>query len=275
MCACAEKRDDLPTRQRPQARMAPLPLESGVVYGPLFSRRLGLSLGVNVLPTQAKVCSYDCIYCHYGYTDLKTLTPPVEGFATVRAVVRGVTAALRQHPDVTAITFSGNGEPTLHPYFPVLAFELRRLRDRLCPDAKLVFFSNATTAGRPEIRKALRHIDVPILKLDAGEADTWARVNQPPPDIDFQTLVAGLKQLDRLVIQSVFIDGAVSNVGSDAVAAWLETLVDIRPTAVQIYSTDYPVARNDIRRVPPYVLRRIATEAEAVLGVPVRAYWLE
>lgn len=256
-----------------------LPLEAGIVYGPLVSRRLGLSLGVNVLPADVKVCSFDCIYCHYGPTGarvpcVKAGDPIVALLPTVHAVVRAVEAALRAHPEVTAITFSGNGEPTLHPHFPNLAFEVRRLRDRLCPDAKVALFSNATRAADPAVRDALQHIDLPILKLDAGTPDLFQRVNRPAPGIELEALVAGLRDIDHLIIQSVFVDGAVSNTGDAAVAAWLDRLAESRPVAVQIYSTDYPVAATDVRRVPPYLLRRLAGNAGQVLGLPVRAYWV-
>jgi len=113
--------------------MAVLSLETTLTYGPLFSRRLGRSLGVNVLPFDRKVCSFDCVYCHYGNTALKTLTPAGVAFPAVGAILQAIETALRRYPHVDALTFSGNGEPTLHPHFPAIVAETRRLRDALAP----------------------------------------------------------------------------------------------------------------------------------------------
>ncbi|MGC9522086.1 MAG: radical SAM protein [Anaerolineae bacterium] len=255
--------------------LRPLPLESEIVYGPLYSRRLDLSLGLNVLPTDYKACSFDCLYCHYGSTDLKSLHPPPNDFPSIHEVAAALEARLRRSPALKSVTFSGNGEPTLHPHFRYLVLEVARLRDRLCPDVKLALFSNATTALQPEIQAALRHIDIPILKLDAGDPETFLKVNRPAPEVAFQTVVEGLKATPNLIVQSVLINGPVSNVSDAAFEAWIETLLKVQPAAVQIYSTDYPVLSADVQRVPPYVLRRLAARAEERLGVPVRPFWVD
>ncbi len=258
-------------------RSRPLPLETSIVYGPIASRRLGRSLGVNLLPTRYKICSFDCIYCHYGATDVKDVAPEVMAareadFPSPSEVTRELESALRSHKGVACITFSGNGEPTLHPYFAEVAFEVRRLRDRICPDARIALFSNATTLVRSEIRAALQHVDLPILKLDAGDAVTFTRIDRPAPEIDFDDLVASLVQLPAPIVQTVLVDGPATNAGGAAFERWMETLVAIRPRAVQLYSTDYPVPDGTVGRVPPYRLRQLADVAERRIGAPVRAY---
>ena len=253
--------------------MQVLPPETTITYGPLFSRRLGRSLGVNLLPFDRKICSFDCIYCHYGRTAIHTVTPENVAFPDVRDVLQAIEAALRRYPHVDALTFSGNGEPTLHPHFPAIVAETRRLRDALAPNVKLALFSNATTAHLPHIQESLRDFDLPILKLDAGDPATLARIDRPAPDVTLDTILAGLKGTPNLIVQSVLINGDVSNTKGEAFEAWVAALDAIRPAAVQIYSTDYPVPDEGVERVPPYILKRIATEVAERTGLHVEAFW--
>jgi wyosine [tRNA(Phe)-imidazoG37] synthetase (radical SAM superfamily) len=256
-----------------------LPLETAITYGPLFSRRLGRSLGVNLLPFDCKVCSFDCIYCHYGHTTVFTLTPGKRDleiaatFPDVDTVLQTIETALRRYPHVDALTFSGNGEPTLHPHFPAIVAETRRLRDALAPNVKLALFSNATTAHLPHIQESLREFDLPILKLDAGDPATLARINRPAPGVTLDTILAGLRATPNLIVQSVLIDGNVSNIKGEPFEAWITALDAIRPAIVQIYSTDYPVSDAGVERVLPYVLKRIAGEVIERTGVRVEAFW--
>lgn len=258
----------------------------GVVYGPLRSRRLGLSLGINLLPPDRKVCSFDCLYCHCGHTDLKipSVTPDstvARSFPSVHEVVRAVEKALFDDQDLDSLTFSGNGEPTLHPFFGQVAYAMHRLRDSVSArrgarsGLRITLFSNGTRLGEPNVREALRYIDVPIIKLDAGDQHLFEQINRPAPGITLDEICLALRDVPDLVVQSVFVDGEVSNVTEAAFTAWLARLAEIRPAAVQIYSTDYPVPTSTLQRVPAYVLRRLAERAEARLGRPVRPYWVE
>jgi wyosine [tRNA(Phe)-imidazoG37] synthetase (radical SAM superfamily) len=124
------------------------------------------------------------------------------------------------------------------------------------------------------VRQALSLFDAPILKLDAGDPETLARINRPAPGVELARIVEGLKGVPNLIIQSVLIDGQVSNIRGKAFEAWVEALADVRPARVQIYSTDYPVPEAGVERVPPYVLKRIAGEVERRAGVRVDAYWM-
>jgi len=250
-----------------------LPLQSGILYGPVASRRLGRSLGINLLPTDRKVCSFDCIYCHYGRTGEKTLAPGRGGLPGVDQVLGAVEEALRASPDIDYITFSGNGEPTLHPDFPAIADGVRRLRDDLRPDVKLAILSNSSTVHLPRIRKTLALFDAPIMKLDAGDARTLASINRPVPAVTLAKIVSGLKEVPDLILQSVLVDGKVTNARGEAFEAWLAALDEIAPAQVQIYSTDRPVPDAGVERVPPLTLRRLAGEIEQRTGLPVKAYW--
>ena len=253
--------------------MSVLPLETGIVYGPIRSRRLGLSLGVNLLPTGYKLCSFDCVYCHYGRTDVKNLNADARDLPWSSEVLREVRAALRKVTNIDTITFSGNGEPTLHPAFPKIAAAVSELRDELAPNAKLALFSNATTAHLAHVREALSLFDLPMLKLDAGDPGTLAAINRPAPEVSWKCIVEGLGQVPNLVIQSVLIDGEVSNAKGAAFEAWVDALVQLKPARVQIYSTDYPVPESGVERVLPYELQRIAEEVRMRAGLLIETHW--
>jgi wyosine [tRNA(Phe)-imidazoG37] synthetase (radical SAM superfamily) len=257
----------------PKRDMGVLPLETGIVYGPIRSRRVGLSLGVNLLPTRYKLCSFDCVYCHYGHTHIKRLSADPRDLPLSREVLHAVRAALRKYPRVDTITFSGNGEPTLHPAFPKIAAAVAELRDEIAPNVKLALFSNATTAHLESVREALPLFDLPMLKLDAGDPHTLAAINRPAPEVRWERIVAGLRQVPNLVIQSVLIDGDVSNVKGAAFEAWVDALAQLKPARVQVYSTDYPVPESGVERVLPYELKRIAEIVEECTGLQIDALW--
>jgi wyosine [tRNA(Phe)-imidazoG37] synthetase (radical SAM superfamily) len=250
--------------------MSVLALETEIVYGPILSRRLGLSLGVNLLPTRYKPCSFDCIYCHYGPTDVKSLNPEPRSLPRSQAVLRAVEIALREH-SVDYVTFSGNGEPTLHPAFAEIAAAVTRLRDEIAPQTKLALFSNSTTAHLEQIRKALSFFDRPMMKLDAGDPGTLAAINRPAPGVSWEAIIAGLQEVDNLVIQSVLIDGQISNITGAPFEAWVNALAQLNPTFVQIYSTEYPVPDSGVEQVLPYELKRIAKDVSQRTGLRVEA----
>ena len=254
--------------------MTVLPLERGIVYGPIASRRLGISLGINLLPANLKVCSYDCVYCHYGHTLQPTSRPPVERMPWPSEVLRAVESALRSQPSIDTITFSGNGEPTLHPAFPEIAAGVSRLRDRLCPSARLALFSNASTLWRSEVVDSLRYFGAPMMKLDAGDGATFRAIDRPAADVGWGRIVAGLQAAPLIQTQSVLIGGRVSNARGEALDAWIRTLSAIQPARVSIYSTDYPVAEAGVERIPPFELERIAEMVAQRTGLQVDARWL-
>jgi wyosine [tRNA(Phe)-imidazoG37] synthetase (radical SAM superfamily) len=255
--------------------MGLLALQSDIIYGPINSRRLGRSLGVNLLPIDYKLCSFDCIYCQYGRTLVKTLSPEAERFPDFESILQAIEKALQAHQQIDYLTFSGNGEPTLHPQFPAIVESARELLRRYQPHAKLALLSNSTTVSYPEIREAILRLDAPIMHLDAGDPHTLARINRHAPGVKFDEIVAGLKEIPQLIVQSVLINGDVSNIHGEPYEAWIATLADVIPKQVQIYSTERPVTESGIQCVPPAALERIAVEVQERTGIIVRAYWAQ
>lgn len=252
--------------------MSVLELQSDVVYGPIQSRRLGRSLGINLLPTTHKLCTFDCIYCQYGSAQMGSLAEREMGFPSVDDVLRSIEAALRQQPAPDYLTFSGNGEPTLHPHFPQIVAEVQRARDTVCPDTRLAILSNSSRVAHPDVRRALEQLDDPIMKLDVGDPETLARVNRPAAGVTFEEIVAGLQAMPRLIVQTMIITGPVQNVEGEAHEAWIRTLARLAPERVQIYSTERPVAETGVRRVSKDKLERLARNAEQRTGISVTAY---
>jgi len=252
--------------------MSVLQLQSDVIYGPIHSRRLGRSLGINLLPTKRKLCTFDCIYCQYGSFDPAAAAEGYKGFPSPETVLRRIEEALRKQPLLDYLTFSGNGEPTLHPEFPNIVAEVRRLRDRMCPNVRLAILSNSSRIHRADIREAIGQLDDPIMKLDAGDPVTFAQVNRPAPGVTLEKILTGLSAMPRLVIQSLIIDGETQNVRGEAHEAWLSTLSQLSPDKVQIYSTERPVAETAVERVSREALERLARTSEERTGIEVRAY---
>jgi wyosine [tRNA(Phe)-imidazoG37] synthetase (radical SAM superfamily) len=253
--------------------MSVLELQRGVIYGPVNSRRLGSSLGINLLPASRKVCTFDCVYCQYGKAGAVSSTDVQSGFPSVSSVLREVEAAIKRqetHPDY--LTFSGNGEPTLHPEFPEIVDEVLRLRERLCPATRVAILSNSSTAHRPEVRKAIEKLDAPIMKLDAGDPETLSRINRPAPAVTFEKILEGLAGMPRLIVQSMIILGEPQNVEGEAHEAWLTTLARLSPERVQIYTAERPVAESGVRRVSRGDLESLAQRAQERTGIPVGAY---
>jgi wyosine [tRNA(Phe)-imidazoG37] synthetase (radical SAM superfamily) len=254
--------------------MPVLPLEQAIIYGPVFSRRLGVSLGVNLLPTQYKACSFDCVYCHYGRTPRPALTVPAGDIPWPAEVMRALERALRLSGGIDSITFSGNGEPTLHPAFAEIVASARRLRDRLCPHTQLALFSNASTVAWNHVLGALCLFDAAMMKLDAGDPRTFRAMNRPVEGVDLSSIVSGLRGAGPIQVQSVLVGGRVSNTSPHALARWMDVLEFIRPERVVIYSTDYPVAEAGVERMAPFELAGIAEELARRTGLQADARWV-
>jgi len=212
-----------------------IPLKTGILYGPVNSRRLGRSLGINLLPAGRKVCTFDCAYCQYGWTDC---TAGVSNrFVKPEEVERALEASLQGMGEPPAyLTFSGNGEPTLHPEFPAVVEAVIALRDRLAPSARTAILSNSGTAGREAIRRALRRLDVRIMKLDAGTDVMFGAFNRPLGGLTLGEIVEGLADLGGVTIQSLWAGGPSGNYSEREIEEWTIRLRRIRPIAVQIYT---------------------------------------
>jgi wyosine [tRNA(Phe)-imidazoG37] synthetase (radical SAM superfamily) len=252
-----------------------LPLQTGIVYGPVKSRRYGCSLGINLSPASYKLCSFNCVYCHYGPTDrLSSDTAPFkDDLPTYDAVIRAVENALNSPTKFDVITFSGNGEPTLHPRFADILDAVVRLRDTHRPGVKVALLSNSTGLARKEVRESVSRLDLPVFKLDAGTEKTFMKMNRPAAGVRFGDIVSRLKALDGIYIQTVLVDGSPSNTDPDEILAYFELVRDINPRAVHIYSTDRPVPESRISRVDPEWLEEIASQLKSETGVPAFAYY--
>ncbi len=256
-----------------------IPLQQGVLYGPVQSRRLGRSLGLNILPDEIKVCSMDCGYCQYSWTGILSVQPSqYAGFLPSREDVSGALAKMLKRlqaagtpPDT--LTFSGNGEATLHPDFAAIVGDVVALRDAYAPACRTAILSNSTTIHRPEIRQALLLLDDPILKLDAGREETFLRLNRPAKGVTFCGIVEGLKAMGgTAVIQALFVRGAVDNSTDEEVDAWASLVAAIRPRQVQIYTLDRGPADLGMLPVDGERLHAIADAIAARSGVDARLY---
>jgi wyosine [tRNA(Phe)-imidazoG37] synthetase (radical SAM superfamily) len=217
-----------------------LPPQSGITYGPVRSRRLGRSLGVNILPAGRKVCNFDCRYCQYGWTDpaLLAATAPSD-FPGVQEVLDAVGSTLRALPEPPHyVTFSGNGEPTLHPRFGDIVDGVNEVRDRLAPRARTAILSNSSLVMEPRIREALARLDDRIMKLDAGTEGCFARFNRPVGGITLRAIVEGLRLLADTTLQTLLAGGSAGNLEEAEVEAWLLRVAEIRPRRVQLYTLD-------------------------------------
>jgi wyosine [tRNA(Phe)-imidazoG37] synthetase (radical SAM superfamily) len=252
-----------------------LPLQTGIVYGPVNSRRYGRSLGVNLCPASYKLCSFNCVYCHYGQTEsLATDGTPYEvDLPTYDDVVHAVENALQSSVEIDAITFSGNGEPTLHPDFSEITDAVIRLRDRHRPRAKVVLLSNSTGLAHERVRRSVSQLDLPVFKLDAGTEGMFRRINRPARNVKFDDIVNQLKSLGKVYIQTVLIDGTPSNTHPDELFAYLGVIRDIRPKAVHLYATDRPVADARVSKVDPDWLEDLACHIRDETGIPATAYY--
>lgn len=248
-----------------------LELKTDHVYGPVRSRRLGASLGINPLPPGRKTCSLDCLYCQYGWTPRGYQDTP-GAFPPVERVIGQVEAALARLAEQPAfLTFSGNGEPTLHPAFPALVDGIIGLRDRLAPNARTAILSNSTRLGEPAVFAALRRLDTRIMKLDAGTQAVLGAFNQPLEPLAVGDVVDGLSALGDVTIQALFAAGPGGNLNEANVAAWTEQVVRIRPVAVQVYTLARGFPSRDIEPAAQESLEAIAG-ALRQRGLPATAF---
>lgn len=232
--------------------------KDGLVYGPVHSRRLGLSLGLNICPAARKQCSFDCIYCECGSRPPVLVAAAAEAWPTPLQVEEALAQALPRVQAVDCITFAGNGEPTLHPDFAEIAARVRRLRDTRAPALKLVLLSNAAGLGQESVRAALSLIDLAILKLDAGTEETFQRINRPAAPLSLADIMGYLKPLSQFSLQSLFVAGRYSNIDEPNVTAWIDRVAELHPQAVQMYTLDRTAPVRGLAPVPLETLQTIA-----------------
>jgi wyosine [tRNA(Phe)-imidazoG37] synthetase (radical SAM superfamily) len=211
-----------------------------IVYGPINSRRLGSSLGINLLPGRSKVCTFDCIYCQYGFANpVAPGTRWDRDYPSVAEVIRAIEDALETlDPKPAYLTFSGNGEATLHPEFGTIVESLVRLRDRHTQASKTAILSNSSMVTDRATRRALERLDVRIMKLDAGNEALFRVYNRPGRGLTLDDITDGLELLSDVTIQSLFTGGALGNNSDSNISEWITRVKRISPIMVQVYTLD-------------------------------------
>lgn len=237
-------------------------LFNSIVYGPIRSRRLGVSLGVNLMPTDAKLCTFDCVYCECGWNHV-VLHPNLPTREQVRDALNSQLSILNAQPDV--ITFSGNGEPTLHPDFLGIIQDTCALRDQYCPNAKVSVLSNSTQLGRIDVVKALLLVDNRILKLDSAIDATMRLIDKPVNDqLTVSKVMEWLSIFDGdFTLQTCFLRGEyegkiINNTTAEELAAWYQAVDILHPKQVMIYVIDRATPLQTLSKVPPHEMEAIA-----------------
>jgi wyosine [tRNA(Phe)-imidazoG37] synthetase (radical SAM superfamily) len=255
----------------------PLPLIERVVYGPVRSRRLGVSLGVNLLPAGMKICNMNCAYCQYGWTrGAARYRGRSVGWPTPQAVDAAVSERLQRaaadEEIIDRITIAGHGEPTLHPEFEEVVERMNAARDRIAPLIPIAVLSNSTTCMYDDVRSALRALDERYMKLDGGDPFTLRNINATRVPID--KIVDGLTRLGPLTMQSMFVNdlaGRIENVGEGAVNEWLAAVERVGPLGVHLYTLRRAPALTSLRPASSRRLREIAERLRAA-GIPAQVY---
>lgn len=212
-----------------------------IVFGPIFSRRLGASLGVNLLPKKGKLCNFDCVYCECGWNkDGRSDGKFPRLLEIEKALEEKMSKAVAEGVGVDSITFSGNGEPTIHPDFAQVIDVTLRLRDRYFPDAKVSVLSNATMIGRKDVAEALMRVDNPILKIDASSDELVRQINKPAGPYSLADVIDNLRKFDgRFILQTMFLRSPDFDTASEkALAAWMDIVRDLKPREVMVYTID-------------------------------------
>ena len=224
-------------------------LREQTVFGPIKSRRLGNSLGINLLPVNGKICNFDCIYCECGWNADGRSDTVLPSAARVRSALEDKLMQLMLDcVQVDSITFSGDGEPTLNPEFPRIIDDTLMLRDAYCPGAKVSVLSNATRVHVEEIFQALRKVDNPIMKIDAPTDGLAALINKPAPGYSVERTVEALERFEGdFILQTMFLRAPGFDTGSpDVLGPWMDIVRRLRPRLVQVYTIDRPTPAEDL-----------------------------
>lgn len=247
------------------------------IFGPVHSRRLGLSLGINLLPADGKVCSFDCIYCECGFNEDHRPQLPLPTREEVAEKLEQKLLEMKADgllPDV--LTFAGNGEPTCHPDFPEIINDTISLRNKYCPKAKVSVLSNSTMIHRKSVHDALMLVDNNILKLDTIDNEYIRKVDHPNGNYDVDKIIERMKGFNgHVIIQTMFMRGdcmgeSVDNTGEEYVGPWLEAIKDINPQQVMIYTIDRETPTQGLLKATHEQLDGIRDRVIAI-GIPCTA----
>lgn len=243
----------------------------GVVYGPVTSRRFGRSLGINILG-EAKICSFDCPYCHLGPTTTRLNKLKEDGtvpsLVTLSARITEVFKTIHASgPVIDTITISGNGEPTLHPEFPEIVDKIVEARNAWLPGKPIVLLSNGAMFDTRKIAEAANKLDVRVVKIDAGNDKTFKAMNSPLARVNLARVIAGTRNLKDFVVQSLFCQGLVDNTKPTDLEDWIEVLAILKPKGVQIHGLSREGAQPGLVRCDEDTLHTIASKLERRTGI--------
>lgn len=212
-----------------------------LVFGPIHSRRLGSSLGINLLPRKGKLCNFDCIYCECGWNKDGRTQERLPDDADLKSALEARLLECRQEGiQIDSITFSGDGEPTLNPFFPEIIDITIALRDKYFPDAKVSVLSNATRLGKEEVFEALKKVDNPILKIDAPSDALASLINQPQGGYHVEDVVRNLERFEGdFVLQTMFLKSPSFDSSSpEVLQGWMDIVRRLRPREIMVYTLD-------------------------------------
>lgn len=235
------------------------------MYGPVQSRRLGNSLGINLLKVATKICSYDCPYCDLGPTEVRMNEIKKSGFfEDVETLEKKIREGIEKSRSIKldSITFSGNGEPTLHPDFDEIVDIVKKIRDDVHPGVPVGVLSNGSQLGNKKIIKGMSLLDLKMLKFDAGNDKIYKKINSPLIKDTIEALISNIRKLKGVILQSMFVEGAINNTANEDIEEWIEAVGMIKPDLVHIYSINQPTATAGILRPEEDTLYTIAAKLE-------------
>lgn len=247
-----------------------------IIFGPVSSRRFGVSLGVNLLPVDAKICSFDCVYCECGWTDSSSS----QSLPTVNEVQKALEHKLLhmqadgELPDV--ITFSGNGEPTMHPEFDKIIESTINLRNMYSPSAEVVVLGNSTQLHKEKVRNALRKIDKAVLKLDSTNEIQFQRINKPALGIHVEDVkkellsFSGKASLQTMFLRGQTADGQIDNTTESEIDALIEFVNAMNPVEWMIYPIDRPTPADNLEKIQKSEMDEIAEYIRSKLTIPLK-----
>lgn len=248
------------------------------IFGPIHSRRLGTSLGVNLMPNDGKVCTFDCLYCEAGYNAQGRGTTGLPSRQQVAQLLEEKLSSMQKAGDpLDVITFSGNGEPTIHPDFPAIIDDVIDLRDKYYPNAKVSVLTNSTMAYKPAVAEALKRVDNNILKLDSAIESTMLLLDRPNrPGFSVESVMEDLKQFAGTgIIQTMITRGShdgkrVDNSTPEEIDALIAAYKQLQPREIMIYSIDRRTPEQSLEQVPKSELLSIASRIESATAIPVQ-----
>lgn len=247
-----------------------LPLKDRIIYGPVNSKRLSRSLGINIISNKEKICSFNCLYCQYGLTKKFT-----NFFIGIKEVEEALINFFKNPKKIDYLTFSGNGEPTIHPEFPAIVKVVKKIRDKFAPQIPIALLSNSSNILNLSL-EALKMIDVKIFKLDCGNEELFLLINRPLVKVSFKDIVKGLRKIAQqfpITIQTMFIDfKEKNNYEKEALKDYIKVIKEIKPAFIQIYSCDRPVAINDVKPISNEKLKALEDFINKKTKILVRAY---